>query len=78
MQVWIAAQSCVVWYAATAQRLLLVPAGARWPRCVAAALARPAWTLAFAIVVPLSAGLAPFGRSVSLELGLLIRRVWHE
>jgi hypothetical protein len=77
MQVWIAVQSCVVWYAATAQRLLLVPAGARWPRYVAAALARPVWTLSFAVLVPLSAGLAPFGRSVPLEMGLLLQRAQH-
>ena len=77
MQVWIAVQSCVVWYAATAQRMLSVPAGARWPRCIAAALARPVWTLSFAVLVPLSAGLAPFGRSVQLELGLLFQRVRH-
>ena len=77
VQVWIALQSCVVWYAATIQRSLLVPPGARWPRCVAAALARPAWTLTFAVLVPLSAGLAPFGRSLPLELGLLFHRVWR-
>lgn len=73
-QAWIALQSLLVWYAASAQRLLLVPAAARWPRWVAAGLARPAWTLIFAVLVPLSAGLAPFGRSVPLELRLLLQR----
>ncbi len=73
-QVWIALQSLLVWYAASAQRLLLVPSGAQWPRWVAAGLARPAWTLTFAVLVPLSAGLAPFGRSVPMELRQLLHR----
>ncbi len=74
MQVWIALQSLLVWYAAIAQRLLLVPSDAQWLRWVAAGLARPAWTLTFAVLVPLSAGLAPFGRSVPLELRHIFRR----
>ena len=73
-QAWIALQSLLVWYAASAQRLLLVSAACRWPRWVAVGLARPAWTLTFAVLVPLSAGLAPFGRSVPLELRLLFQR----